>query len=361
MKLWQESLVLKDKIGDVQGKAATLANMARLIAQQGDVDRAMKLWQESLVLKDKIGDVQGKAATLSNMARVIAEQGDVDRAMTLWQESLEILDKIGDVQGKAATLGNMAGVIAQRGDVDRAMELWEESLEFSDKIGDVRGKAATLHNMAGVIARQGDVDRAMKLWQESLEIEESIGNVEGKAATLANMAWAAGQNGDRVRQLELNFQAARTLADVRAWPDLIIVLRNLGSSESPQAICFLAQALWLLLRTTAPLDNSVFTAAELHQKIGPDSEHGPSVAAAAVYFAATRGEAHPKKDELQDLAFQMLGACAQARNLTQEQLETWLASEGLLDPSRWGPKLEGSLAHLVGDDKNWLFDRSLLR
>jgi hypothetical protein len=119
--------------------------------------------------------------------------------------------------------------------------------------------------------------------------------------------------------------------------------------------------LWLLLRTTAPLDVSVFTAAKLHQKIGPDSEHGPSVAAAAVYFAATRGEAHPKKDELQDLAFQMLGACAQARNLTQEQLETWLASEGLLDPSRWGPKLEGSLAHLVGDDKNWLFDRSLLR
>jgi hypothetical protein len=183
----------------------------------------------------------------------------------------------------------------------------------------------------------------------------------GKAATLANMAWAAGQNGDRVRELELNFQAARTLADVQAWPDLIIVLRNLGSGESPQSICFLAQALWLSLQTTAPLDDSVLTAAKLLQKIGPDSEHGPSVAAAAVYFAATRGESHPKKAELQNLASRMLGACAQARNLTQEQLETWLASEGLLDPSRWRPKLEGSLAHLVGDDKNWLFDRSLFR
>ena len=281
--------------------------------------------------------------------------------MKLWQESLEILDKIGDVKGKAATLHNMAGVIAQQGDVDRAMKLWQESLEILDKIGDVKGKAATLNNMAGVIAKQGDVDRAMKLWQESLELKDKIGDVQGKAATLANMAWAAGQNGDRVRKLELNFQAARALADVRAWPDLIIVLGNLGSSESPQAICFLAQALWLLLRTTAPIDDSVVIAARLLQKIGTDSEHGPYVAAAAVYFAATRGEAHPKKDELQNLAFRMLLACAQARNLTQEQLETWLSSEGLLDSSRWHPRLEGSLANLVGDEKNWLFDRSVFR
>jgi tetratricopeptide (TPR) repeat protein len=335
--------------------------MAGVIAQRGDVDRAMRLWQESLELVDKIGNVQGKASTLHNMAGVIAQRGDVDRAMTLWQESLELKDKIGDVKGTAATLNIMAGVIARQGVVDRAMELWQESLELKDRIGDVQGKAATLHNMAGVIAEQGDFARAMTLWQESLELKDKIGDVQGNAATLANMAWAAGQNGDRLQELDLNIQAARTLADVRAWPDVIIVLGNLGSSESPQAICFLAQALCLSLQTTAPHDDSVMTAAKLLQKMGPDSEHGPSVAAAAVYFAATRGESHPKKDELQDLASRMLGACAQARNLTQEQFETWVASEGLLDPSRWRPKLEGSLAHLVGDDKNWLFDRSLLR
>jgi tetratricopeptide (TPR) repeat protein len=332
-----------------------------VIAQQGDVDRAMELWQESLEMLDKIGDVKRKAATLANMAGVIAKQGDVVRAMKLWQESLELMEKIGDVQGKAATLGNMARVIAQQGDVDRAMKLWQESLELMEKIGDVQGKAATLNNMAGVIAQQGDVERAMTLWQESLELMDKVGDVKGKAATLANMAWAAGQNGDRVQELELNFQAARTLAEIRAWPNLIIVLGNLGSGESPQAICFLAQALWLLLRTTAPIDDSVVNAARLLQKIGTDSEHGPYVAAAAVYFAATRGEAHPKKDELQGLASRMLLACAQARNLTQEQLETWVSSEGLLDPSRWLPRLEGSLAHLVGDEKNWLFDRSVFR
>ena len=363
---FREALLLCEVTRSLTENFRIVHSQARAEHALGQTDVARDHYEHALATCPAIdlsdNDVQGlRAAIVHNLASLCNQQGDVDRAMKLWQESLEILDKIGDVRGKAATLHSMAGVIAQQGDVDRAMKLWQESLELMDKIGDVRGKAATLNNMAGVIAQQGDVDRAMTLWQESLEIDESIGNVQGKAATLANMAWAAGQNGDRVQELELNFQAARALADIRAWPDLIIVLGNLGSGESPQAICFLAQALWLLLRTTAPIDKSVFTAARLLQKIGPDSEHGPSVAAAAVYFAATRGEAHPKKDELQDLAFRMLSACAQARNLTQEQLETWVASEGLLDSSRWLPRLEGSLAHLVGDEKNWLFDRSVFR
>ena len=35
--------------------------------------------------------MNGKAATLNNMAGVIAQQGDIDRALGLWAESLEIV------------------------------------------------------------------------------------------------------------------------------------------------------------------------------------------------------------------------------------------------------------------------------
>ncbi len=183
LELWQQSLSLKEQIGDVQGNAATLHNMAGVIAQQGDVKRALELWQQSLSLKEQIGDVKGKAATLHNMAGVIAQQGDVKRALDLWQESLALKEQIGEVQGNAATLHNMAGVIAQQGDVKRALDLWQQSLALLEQIGDVQGKAATLSNMAGVIAQQGDVKCALDLWQESLALKEQIGDVKGKAAT----------------------------------------------------------------------------------------------------------------------------------------------------------------------------------
>ncbi|KAB8331773.1 CHAT domain-containing protein, partial [Scytonema tolypothrichoides VB-61278] len=71
---------------DLKQKAATLGNMALVIAQQGDIQRAIALWQQSLEISERIGNVRGKAATLNNMARVIAQQGDIQRAIALWQQ-----------------------------------------------------------------------------------------------------------------------------------------------------------------------------------------------------------------------------------------------------------------------------------
>jgi len=200
----------------------------------------------------------------------------------------------------------------------------------------------------------------MQLWQESLELKDKIGNVKGKAATLANMAWAAGRQGDAARELELNLAAATALAEVRAWLDLITVLSNLGAGHDPNAVRYLAQAVWLLLRATAPVDASVSTTAVLLEKVGPAAEAGPLIAAAAIYFVATRGEQHPQRQKLQQLAMGRMAACAQARNVPEEELQQWLTTEGLLHPGKWLPKLDAALVQLGGGDEQWLFDRSRL-
>ncbi len=228
-----------------------------------------------------------------------------------------------------------------------------------ESIGNLGGKAATLSNMAGVIAQQGDVDRAMELWQQSLKLLDQIGDVKGKAATLANMAWAAGQQGDAKRELELNLDAARALASAQAWGDLVTVLGNLGAGDTADAVKYLSQAAWLLLRVTKPVGDSVTTTAGLLMKVGPESEAGPLVAAAAIYFAHTRGEKDPKREEMQQLASRMAGACAAARNIEQERFEAWVKEE-MLDAAVWLPKLEACLIELGGADEDWLFDRSLL-
>ena len=43
-------------------------------------------------IQEQIGDVQGKAATLNNMAQVIAQQGDINRAITLWEQIQTLID-----------------------------------------------------------------------------------------------------------------------------------------------------------------------------------------------------------------------------------------------------------------------------
>ena len=92
--LYQQSLEIKERIGNVQGKAATLHQMAIIYAQQGQVDQAIDLYQQSLAINERIGDVQGKAMTLANMGYLSAMQGDRPTAITYLQESIAILQHL---------------------------------------------------------------------------------------------------------------------------------------------------------------------------------------------------------------------------------------------------------------------------
>jgi tetratricopeptide (TPR) repeat protein len=334
--------------------------MAGVIAQQGDIERALQLWQQSLEIKERIGDVKGKAATLHEMGRVIAQQGDIERALQLWQQSLEIEERIGDVKGKAATLHQMAGVIAQQGDIERALQLWQQSVDIEERIGDVKGKAATLHQMAWVIAQQGDIERALQLWQQSVDIEERIGNVQGKAATLAQMAWAAGQSGDDARRDELNRQAARALGSAGAYVDLITVLGNLGSSAQQEREIYAAQAAWLVLRVHARVDVSLQVLNLLFNLVPQGDPLEPLLGGAATILIATRGENHPQREKLREEAGKLLSiAAGNAGIQTQEAFQQWFAKNRLNDSARVFPRLLELLEQLIAD--RWLFDRAPLR
>ena len=82
--------------------------MARVIAQQGDIERALQLWQASLDLYERINDVQGKAATLANMAYVAGKQGDRTQQLTLNLQAAEAL-------GKARAYGDLLTVLSNLG------------------------------------------------------------------------------------------------------------------------------------------------------------------------------------------------------------------------------------------------------
>jgi len=345
---------------DLKAKSATLNNLAQVIAQQGDIERALDLWQRSLDIDERIGDVQGKATTLNNMAGVIAQQGEIERALGLWQRSLDIQERIGNVKDKAITLNNMARVIANQGDIDRALDLWQQSLEIQERIGDVKGKATTLNNMATNAYRQGDSERALDLWQQDLEISERIGDVKGKATTLANMAYVAGKAGDHVRQLDLNLQAAQALGQVRAYGDLVTVLSNLGATAETNALSYLAQALWLALRTQPSLTQSITLAAALYQRVPQADELEALLAAFALTLCAQRGQGHPQLAQLQERASTMMSGAAGAQGITtQDAFEGWVTQQQLNDSAVFLPRLNQRLEVLI--DNQWAFDPSLLQ
>ncbi|MGH9831735.1 MAG: hypothetical protein ACRD9Y_01895, partial [Blastocatellia bacterium] len=79
----------------------------------------------------------------------------------------------------------------------------------------------------------------------------------------------------------------------------------------------------------------------------------------AILLVQTRGENHPRQQEMLQGASGMLMACAEARGVEPEKIESWLESEGLNDPNRFAPELIVRLEAMVGAGE-WLFDRRML-
>jgi tetratricopeptide (TPR) repeat protein len=111
-----------------------LGTIAKSESVLGEVDEALRHYQRALDLcpEEDFGD---KAATLNNMAGVIAQQGDIERALQLWQESLDIKERIGDVKGKAATLANLAYWAGETGDRTKQLNL---NLQATEALGQAR-------------------------------------------------------------------------------------------------------------------------------------------------------------------------------------------------------------------------------
>jgi tetratricopeptide (TPR) repeat protein len=142
--------------------------MAYILRVRGDLDGAMSLYQQALEIKEGLGDLKGKSATLHAMANVFVTRGDLDGAMKLYQQSLEIHERLGDLQGKAATLHAMANVFVTRGDLDGAMKLYQQALAILEGLGDLQGKSATLAMMGQVLWHFQKYEEGLRALLDSL-------------------------------------------------------------------------------------------------------------------------------------------------------------------------------------------------
>ncbi|WP_442944929.1 tetratricopeptide repeat protein [Nostoc sp.] len=226
--LYNQSLEITQRIGDVQGRAGTLQSLAILSANKGEVDEAIALYNQALEIYERTGNVQGRAGTLHELGRMYADKGEVEQAIALYNQALEIDERTGNVQGKAATLHQLAILSADKGDVDEAIALYHQSLEITQRIGDVQSKAVTLQQLAGIYAKKGEVEQAIALYHQSLEIFERIGNVQGKAATLHKLAIFSANKGEVDEAIALYNQALEIYERIGDVQGKAATLHDLG-------------------------------------------------------------------------------------------------------------------------------------
>jgi hypothetical protein len=82
---------VKEELGDRQGRAASLHQLASIEHAQGNPSEARRLWEESIEIEKEIGDVDGMATSLGMLAQMNALEGRFEEAVAQGRETLRLL------------------------------------------------------------------------------------------------------------------------------------------------------------------------------------------------------------------------------------------------------------------------------
>jgi predicted ATPase len=167
-----------------------------------DYPEARRLYEESVVLRRRIQDRSGLAASLSYLSMVAREQGDYTAARRLGSETLAIYEGLADERGVAMALCRLAEIDHIEGGYVAARQGYERSLETYRQLGRSPFLAWSLHHLGRLALDQGDLAAAGAWMREGLVVRRAEGDALGilySLAALANLAAAEGRPARAVR------------------------------------------------------------------------------------------------------------------------------------------------------------------
>ena len=171
------------RLGDRQAEGWHLNHLGLAYVSKGEWDRAIDLYEQSLAIKEQVGDIRGIAKTTKNLGLVYGRKGEWDRAIEFHEQALETMEQVGDIHSMATTYGNLGSVYLRKREWDQAIALYQQALETMERVGDIHGMAQTRSNLGVVYQRKGEWDRAIEFYEQALETMEQVGDIHGMATT----------------------------------------------------------------------------------------------------------------------------------------------------------------------------------
>jgi len=146
-----------------------LSNMAIMYRYQHDYPQALRMFNEILSLCEN--DKRMEAKTLANIATVHKESGNINTAISLYKEVLEISEAIGEFRFCAIALDHLGTCYLQIKDFKDSLECFQQALEIADDIDFAIGKSNTLLNLGWYYYYlENNIEVARKYFLDSLEI-----------------------------------------------------------------------------------------------------------------------------------------------------------------------------------------------
>ena len=129
----------------------------------GRAARARELFEESLALFLKLGDLGPAGGRLSYLASVAMEQGDADAARAYWERARQLWSEAGDRNGVTAATHGLGDLALDARDGEHALGYYVEALGMAGADDDHEVIANCLAGIAAVLAGRGQAAEAATL------------------------------------------------------------------------------------------------------------------------------------------------------------------------------------------------------
>jgi tetratricopeptide (TPR) repeat protein len=194
------------KVGNRQGEAWILNNLGDALGVVRDPE-AIELLQESLAIREEIGDHPGQTQALNNLADAYDDLGRREEAVVKLRQALELNRQVGQPYGLAIALGNLGSALRHSGHPQEAAEVLEEARVVDASLNYVRG-GYVLHSLGECYLALGRGDEALECLQEAVVTHQAVGNRFQQALSLKTLAMAQRRHGHPAQAKKSRAEAA---------------------------------------------------------------------------------------------------------------------------------------------------------
>jgi predicted ATPase/DNA-binding CsgD family transcriptional regulator len=134
-RCYEEAAAIRHEIGDVDGAASSVNNVALAAFDAGDFEAARTLLEQVAADPAAVRDRRTRATYLDSLARVAYEQGDYTAARAYHGECMAIALKLGDKVNTVDAIEGFARLAVADGHPERSLTLAAAARALRDRIG----------------------------------------------------------------------------------------------------------------------------------------------------------------------------------------------------------------------------------
>lgn len=188
-----------------------------------DLDRAELYDQRALKAYRELGDKKSEASTLNNLAVVVENRGDLERALQLYREALAMQPEA----EQSATLNNIALIHDSRKEYKQAIKLLRQAIAIDRRNGDAHATAQKQINLGDILRGDKQYPAAEKELLAGLNAIRLVGDKRWEAQACVNLGWLANEK-DNPR---------RNVGEAREWLEKAEALyREVGDASEADRI-----------------------------------------------------------------------------------------------------------------------------